>query len=122
MNFELAPAALVGIAIGVGLAFLWWNIQGNRRLHRNRRYIEWTANSWGYSVTVFDGEEVLEEYWAGNNACSSSVGDALPPGSPHAESLETLQKWALDTAKDFAKQYKIRTIIEGDSAEPEEFV
>jgi hypothetical protein len=64
------------------------------------RHIAWAADEDGYTVRLLEGTETLEEYNAGNNPLESSSW--VNPATNQAESVETLRKFAEQTAIEMA--------------------
>jgi len=60
--------------------------------------------AYGYSVIVYDGDEVISEYYAGNAPWEST--QVIPPNDKHALSRETLERYARITAQETAKEFE----------------
>ena len=58
------------------------------------------ADEWGYTVAVVEGSEVVYEYSATNNPL-----DSQGPVVAEGVSLETLQRWAEQTAREIAEEW-----------------
>ena len=69
------------------------------------KIITYAANECGYVVQVLEGNRVIHEYRAGNHKYDSQ--QSVPLDSNSAESLQTLQKYAKESALELADEYKI---------------
>jgi hypothetical protein len=67
--------------------------------------ISYAATRFGYCVQVTDGGEVVYEYTAGN--CRSESQAVINPGSSGAVSRSHLRRWARQTAKETAEEWRI---------------
>lgn len=70
-------------------------------------HVAYAANDYGYTVQVFDGSEILDEYNAGNSPHDSTAVDHEAPLT-----LATLRRMARRTARDIAAERGIVSIEE----------
>lgn len=70
-------------------------------------WVGYSAEREGYRVTVYDpAGDVVEDYTAGNSPLDSQVYIPLDRKEPRVP-LQTLRKWAKQTAGEFAAEYGI---------------
>ena len=66
-------------------------------------HVIYAWNSRGYVVQVLKGDQVIEEYTAGNHLKESQSW--VDPQSDNAAIPRIVKRWAEQTAKDYAKKY-----------------
>jgi sugar phosphate isomerase/epimerase len=72
---------------------------------KNMKTIIYAANECGYVVQVLEGNKIIHEYRADNSRYDSQ--QSVPLDSNSVESLQTLQKYAKESALELADEYKI---------------
>lgn len=68
-------------------------------------FLHFAFNLYGYCVEVWKGGECLASYSAGNHRLDSQV--CVPPSTPFAASIETIQSFCESTARDMGDEYDV---------------
>ena len=62
----------------------------------------YAATVLGYCIQVIDSGKIIHEYAAGN--CWNESQTVIAPKSPGAAKLSQIKRWAVQTAKEIAKE------------------